>query len=460
MSTFCGSILLGLLLCSVALAAVPIEPKQLVQNPDFREAGKDGLPAHWSVWSPLIREAACTVSATPRGLKVEASGKPYAVGGVTQTLDDVHGGQAYAVEAECTVTKLASPLRSLWLRVVWTHDGRPVHPAGDLVRGPHVEGGTATFRDVLVAPDRADGATLSLEVKWPRGGSVLWRRVTISPTAAPEPRPVKVGTIHLRPSRSTPEKNLELWCKYIGMAGRQGLDIVCLGEAITIVGAGVDVDSQSLPVPGPITERLGRAARANKLWVVAGVNERDGEAVYNTAVLIDRQGKLVGKYRKTHLPREEWKKGITPGSEYPVFRTEFGTVAVMICYDWFFPEAAQQFALRGAEILFAPTWGNTLPDADGCVNGETTFRVRARDNGLTIVPSVYDGRSMVIGPMGRILAASEGKEGLVWCEIDLARREKMAWVGRWRDIGLRDRMPDTYPALASEPEGAPDAREP
>ena len=193
---------------------------------------------------------------------------------------------------------------------------------------------------------------------------------------------------------------------------------------------------------------------------MAGVNERDGDAVYNTAVLLDREGKLVGKYRKTHLPREEWKKGVTPGTEYPVFRTELGVIAVMICYDWFFPEAAQQFALQGAEVLFAPTWGNTLPDADGCVNGETTFRVRARDNGLYIVPSVYDGRSMVIGPMGRILAASEGKAGLVWCEIDLARRERLAWVGRWRDIGPRDRMPDTYPSLTAEPEGSPDAEQP
>jgi predicted amidohydrolase len=91
------------------------------------------------------------------------------------------------------------------------------------------------------------------------------------------------------------------------------------------------------------------------------------------------------------------------------------------------------------------------------VDGETTFRVRARDNGLYIVPSVYDGRSMVIDPMGRILAASERWGSVVWCEIDLARRERLAWVGRWRDIGPRDRMPGTYPRLLAEPQDAPDA---
>jgi predicted amidohydrolase len=124
---------------------------------------------------------------------------------------------------------------------------------------------------------------------------------------------------------------------------------------------------------------------------------------------------------------------------------------MMICYDWFFPEAAAQFALQGAEILFAPTWGNTRPDEGGRVDGETTFRVRARDNGLFLVPSVYSGSSMVIGPLGRILAASKGKQGLVWCEVDLAAREPLPWVGHWRSIGPRHRMPHTYGRLTQEP---------
>jgi len=202
--------------------------------------------------------------------------------------------------------------------------------------------------------------------------------------------------------------------------------------------------------PGPSTERLGRAARENKLWVVAGLMEKDGQTLYNTGVLIDRTGKLGGTYRKVHLPREEWNKGVTPGSEYPVFQTDFGTVAVQVCYDWFFPEVGTMWALRGAEIVFAPTWGNTLPDRDGRVDSETTFRVRARDNGIYLVPSVYDGNSLVIGPMGRILASNEGREGVAWAEIDLSRHEPLPWVGHWRSIGPRHRMPGTYGALLDQ----------
>jgi len=319
------------------------------------------------------------------------------------------------------------------------------------VRLKAAEGGRLAFDDVLVAPADAAGARLTLEVKWPQGGSVLWKRVAVRPAPAPAARKVKVGTVYLRPQNSTPARNMDLWCEKVREAGRLGLDIVCLGEAILQVGTSADAGALARPIPGPDTERLGAAAREAGVWVVAGLAERDGDRAYNTAVLLDRQGRLAGKYRKVHLPREEWKKGITPGAEYPVFRTEFGTVGIMICYDWFFPEAAEAFALAGAEVLFAPTWGNTLPDAGGRVDGENTFRVRARDNGLFLVPSVYDGSSMVIDPMGRILASNQGKEGVFWAEIDLAARERLDWVGRWRDIGPRDRMPETYGRLTEGP---------
>jgi predicted amidohydrolase len=186
---------------------------------------------------------------------------------------------------------------------------------------------------------------------------------------------------------------------------------------------------------------------------VAGLTEKAGDLVYNTAVLLDRNGRLAGRYRKIHLPREEWKNGIRPGNEYPVFETDFGTIAMQICYDWFFPETAEIFALKGAEIIFAPTWGNTLPDEGGRVDGESVFRVRARDNGVYMVPSVYDGNSLVIDPMGRILANSAGKDGVFWAEVDLNERENLEWVGYWRSIGPRHRMTDTYKALLYSPHG-------
>jgi len=475
----------------VGAAGAAEAPKDLVASGDFA-AGEGELPAAWKAWTPVCAGARAAVRKTSGGLLVESPKEPYGIGIVEQKLAGVRGGQAYAVEVAAELQGIAAPRQSVMVRLTWTRSKNPLHPAGMLVRGPQMsdagantappsplagegpgvrgqQGQDATpppatltrlrhplpsrerveakFADVLVAPAEADGALLALEVKWPQGGTVLWKSATVRPTAPPPPRKVKVGTTYLRPKDSTPEKNLELFAAQVDAAGKLGLDIVCLSEAITQIGTGRTPADLAQPIPGPVSERLGAAARKNRLWLVAGITEREGPRVYNTAVLLDRDGRLAGKYRKVHLPREEWRQGITPGREYPVFKTEFGTIAIQICYDWFFPEAEEIFALQGAEILFAPTWGDTMADVDGRANGETVFRVRARDNGLYLVPAVYDGQSMIIDPMGRILTSNKGREGVFWAEIDLAARECLPWVGHWRAIGPRDRMPDTYGPL-------------
>lgn len=437
------------LLTSVLFAAgvAWAQAEELVANPQFHVAEGRSMPDGWTVWEPAWKTAACRVQAVDRGLRVTSGDDPYAVGGVSQELDGIRPGTAYRVFAECDLAKVAQPYRSIMVRVTWLKQGRPVHPAGMLVRGPAQAGAAARFSDVLVAPPEANGARLSLEMKWLGPGSVLWRRISMRPTDEPKPRKVKVGTVFLRPRNSTPQRNLDLWIAQIDAAGKLELDIVCLGEVITRVGTAASLADVAEPIPGPVTQRLGEAAKRSRIWVVAGLTERAGDVVYNTAVLMDRQGRLAGTYRKTHLPREEWKQGVRPGHEYPVFDTDFGRVAIQICYDWFFPEPAAIFALKGAEIVLAPTWGNTLPDEDGMVNGETVFRVRARDNGLYMVPSVYSGSSLVIDPMGRILASNAGRDGVFWAEIDLSRRECLEWVGHWRSIGPRDRMPLSYDDL-------------
>jgi predicted amidohydrolase len=453
-------ILTQLLLVGTAIVAAPAaeDAKQLVLNPDFRICDGQNSPLYWSPWTPDCPNAACTIRETPEGLLMDAPGRSYAVGGVEQEIIGIVGGRAYAVEALCQVQAVTSPFQSVIVRATWLQGAKAMTPAGRIVRGPVPHGGNLKFRDVLVAPEKADALRLSLELKWPQGGSVLWKQATAGLAPAPPPRKVKMGTVYLKPANSTPEQNVELFCRQIDAAGRLKLDVLCLPEAITMVGTTSTVNDVAEPIPGPVTRRLGAAAAKNHLWVVAGIYEREGDRIYNTAVLLDRAGELAGKYRKVHLPREEWTKGVTPGHEYPVFRTDFGTVAIQICYDWFFPEAAEAFALHGAEILFAPTWGSTFPDQEGRAGGETTFRVRARDNGLYMVPSVYDGNSMIIDPLGKIFVSNEGKAGVFWCEVDLSRcgvplnqRDEVWWVGRWRSTGPRDRMPGTYGPLTAPP---------
>lgn len=432
---------------------------ELLTNPDFSQPGDDGLPAGWERWGPTHDTALLTIRHEPPGVRLEAPSRHYAVGGVRQTVTRLVAGQAYRLSAEAELDGPVFEYHTLTLRIWWLQGTKPLHPAGMLARGPYLDGRRVTFDDVLVAPPDCDAAWVEIEVKWPRGMSVVFRQVSLQPAAAPPARKVRLASAYLRPKGPTTADNLQQLRAVIEEAGAVGADALCLGEAVTSCNTGRSSVECAEPIPGPSTEFFGAAARDNNLWLVVGLTELDDGVVYNTAALLDRQGQLHGTYRKVHLPREEWRAGVTPAAEWPVFETEFGCVGIQICYDWFFAEATAALAHNGAEVVFAPTWGNTRPDQDGVAHGETVFRVRARDNGVVMVPSVYDGRSLVIDRVGRILAAAEGEQTLCWADYDLAERETLNFVGHWRSIGPRDRMPWAYGDLFAGRHDCPDPPE-
>jgi predicted amidohydrolase len=156
--------------------------------------------------------------------------------------------------------------------------------------------------------------------------------------------------------------------------------------------------------------------------VVAGIYEKEGAAVYNTAVLIDREGRLAGKYRKVYLPREEVEAGITPGNEYPVFQTDFGKLGIMICWDVHYADPARALALKGAEIIALPIWGGNL----------NLTRARAIENGVFLATSGYDIASLVIDPLGETLATSETDATVAVATVDLNRRYVWPWLGNMK----------------------------
>ena len=141
--------------------------------------------------------------------------------------------------------------------------------------------------------------------------------------------------------------------------------------------------------------------------------------------------------------------GVTPGDTYPVFRTDFGTVGLEICYDNFFPEVARSLALKGAEIIFLPISG------DGRGNGyawDIVARCRAIDNAVYLIASNYSQkRSLVVDPNGQILADTKGS-GMVTAEIDLDGRTFDRWLsfpsyGEWKSLYPKERRAGTYGIL-------------
>jgi predicted amidohydrolase len=205
-------------------------------------------------------------------------------------------------------------------------------------------------------------------------------------------------------------------------------DIILLPEGITVVGTGLSYADAAEPVPGPTTNALGEAARKRNAYIAAGIYERDGVAVYNTAVLIDRDGKVAGRYRKVYIPREELEGGITPGADYPVFQTDFGRVGLMICWDVQYADPARALAMRGAEILLLPIWGGN----------ETLAKARAIENQVFLAASGYDYPTHIIDPAGELIAVASGPGSAAVATIDLNRRYVDEWLGHMRSRMMKE----------------------
>jgi predicted amidohydrolase len=207
-----------------------------------------------------------------------------------------------------------------------------------------------------------------------------------------------------------------------------------------LVGTGKQYVNVSETIPGPTTLRLGEVAKSRRSYIVAGIYEREGPAVYNTAVLIDRDGNVAGKYRKVYVPRGEIEHGLMPGNDYPVFHTDFGTVGLMICYDVMFADPARALATQGAEIILMPIWGGD----------ETLAKARAIENQVYLAASGYDHPTYVMDPNGTILSAARQDGTAAVASIDLNRRFRDKQLGemhsrRMKELRLDVRQP--FPGL-------------
>ncbi len=413
--------------------------------------GADGLPplAEWRLDSPRDELA-------PRldrldGGAVRLTGTSAATFGRLLGEATVAGGVTYRLGVDYRADGVDFPAMRIRLRVCWLDaNGRGLRSDWVNQRRELGDGWTRAER-LLTAPDGAARAELELSIRWTTG-SVTFREARLEPADAPAaPRRIKLATVCFTPRGGTPESNRAAWAAQCAAAGAMGADIVCLGEGITLVGTGQSMAEVAEPVPGPTTEVLGRVAAEHRMYIVAGVYERAGAVIYNTAVLLGRDGELAGRYRKVHLPESEVQAGLTPAAEYPVFDTDFGTIGIQICYDAMFPEEAQALALGGAEIIFTPIWGDGRSAGTAC---EIIPRARAIDHGVWFVTSNYtERRSLIVDPWGTIRADSGGSEGVFVIDCDLDERRRQHWLsveagGYWREFIAQERRPDTYGVLA------------
>ncbi len=232
-----------------------------------------------------------------------------------------------------------------------------------------------------------------------------------------------------------------------------------------------DLCDLAVDIPSETTDSYAALARECGVVLVTSVFERRAPGLYhNTALVFDADGSLAGKYRKMHIPDDPGfyeKFYFTPGDlGFEPVDTSVGKLGVLVCWDQWFPEAAREMALRGAQMLIYPTAIGWCPGdpADEKVRQReawvTVQRGHAVANGLPVVAvnrvgfeaDPYDaangldfwGTSFVAGPQGELLAmAPTDAEALLMVDVDLKRSE---WVRRWWPF-LRDRRIDAYTAI-------------
>ncbi|MCM3766358.1 carbon-nitrogen hydrolase family protein [Neobacillus niacini] len=247
--------------------------------------------------------------------------------------------------------------------------------------------------------------------------------------------------------------NLEKAIEYIAKAKGMGADFVVIPEfymALATTKSGVLPAEVAEPLDGHFISALKEAARANEIYVVCGMYESkidDEQRAYNTTVMINRSGELVQSYRKTHLyDAFSYKESdtIIPGENpYKVVETEFGKIGLMVCYELRFPEIARQFALQEADILIVPAGWMAGPMKED--HWQTLIRARAIENtmficGANLVGVEFTGRSMIVDPMGVVIASGGEEEGLIVTDIDLERIQRV----RQKLPSVRDRKPAFY----------------
>jgi len=259
------------------------------------------------------------------------------------------------------------------------------------------------------------------------------------------------------------DRNVDKAVRLAEIAAEKGAQIICFQELFSTHWFPKEMDRKHFTLAenmkGPSLGRMREVARTHEIAVVCPFFEEGEEGgFYNTAVVFDAGGEILGRYRKIHIPQIplwEEKYYFAPGNlGFPVFHTKFATIGIQVCWDNFFPEGSRILALKGAQIIFSPTaaafasqkrW-ETVISGNAISNGVFVFRVNRV--GSEEKQDFY-GKSFCVSPEGEMVDRPTGmKEGIALVEMDLGDVERV----RREWSFFKDRRPETYSEILGERE--------
>lgn len=398
-------------------------------------------------------------------VRLAAKGRPSCFGKWKGRLEGILSGEVYDFQIDYLAENVEDELVSIHAMLTWSdQEGRWL--SRDYVDGiQNLPMGWRQLRKQMDAPKGAACLTVELALRWTEKGSVIWRRPvfrkvqnirkghdcpgsqdllkdhqTLANRTSMDKghsKCVKVASTFLKGRRNL-DGNLQAMLAILDRAAAASPDLIVFSE--TFYDRGI---YSPQTIPGPLTQVIAEKAKALSSYIVLCLNEKDGDLFYNTAVLINRLGEIVGTYRKTHLPLIEAEEGVTPGDELPVFETDFGKIGILICWDQCFPDAARILRLQGAEMIVISTIGDAPVQS----------RARAADNGIPVVVAGDDGPrpSRIINPLGEIISDVDNtQDAICLAEVDLGEPCYVHWMsvgdakGEPRSLYMKERRTDLY----------------
>lgn len=379
-----------------------------------------------------------------------ASTKSHYLGKWVCDVSGIEGRKTYKLSGDYKAEGVEFEETDISIMLTWMTEKSVLITRDYIDRITCQENGWNTLSRVLEAPDNASTVRVELLLKW-SVGRVYWKKPILTDAAPISHKLVKLATTYIKGCNDRIEDNLTEILEVINQAGKEKPDIICLSETVYERqssevynnSSNLKLKEKSQTIPGKLTAVIAERAKYWHSYIVFCMNEKHDRRYYVTCVLIDRDGNIAGKYRKTHIPLIEGEDGITPGNDYPVFDTEFGRIGLMVCWDQWFPEIARILTLKGASVLFIPTIGNAYIQSIA----------RAVDNGVYVVVAGQDGPkpSRIINPLGEIIGEiADQNEHVCIAEVDLEKRCYQYWLsvgpayGECRSVLNKDRRPSSY----------------
>ncbi len=332
----------------------------LVKNGDFSEGSVGSIPDGWKIVcpNPVLSPIFKLVNSQDNkpALMGAGNGRIECFGYICQNIN-LEANKTYAIRVRLRFEGLDDLNHNLVHGVFGQFN--------DGIFKYYKQGSWVIGEGKFSTPDKPSDVELRMYFRFSAYGKVWWDHVTIQECDSISERLVKVAC-------SWGTGDINYWSRWLDIAGEKKVDVALLPEVFN----GKNVKSAEL-IDGIAGSLLSQKASEWKMYVSGTFYEKRDDLVYNSAPLFDREGKLIGIYSKNQLYDPEEDEGATPGIGFPVFKTDFGKVGIIICYDSWFPEPVRLLAYKGAELILFPNAGYFMG----------LMPARSADNGVWIAVS-------------------------------------------------------------------------